>query len=106
MNLSTLEQQVLMAVMALHPDAYGVSIGDHIRQRTGKEPSIGSIYAALDRLEEKGFAKPRLGEATDARGGKRKMHFTITASGQATLRESLRVISSLKRGLRLNEAVT
>jgi PadR family transcriptional regulator, regulatory protein PadR len=104
MNIGALEQHVLMAIVALHPDAYGVSIQDHIRQRTGYEHSIGSVYAALDRLEEKGFIRPRLGESTPERGGRRKLYFTVTATGQATLRESLRAIASMQRGLRWREA--
>jgi DNA-binding PadR family transcriptional regulator len=104
MNLSTLEQHVLMAIVRLHPDAYGVSIQDHIHQRTGREPSLGSVYAVVDRLEEKGFIKSRQGEASPQRGGKRKLHYTVTAPGQATLQESLRATESLKRGLRWREA--
>lgn len=104
MNIGALEQHVLLAIMALDPDAYGVSIQEHIQQRAGYEPSIGSIYAALDRLEEKGYVRSRYGEVTPERGGKRKLYFLLTATGQATLRESLRAISSLQRGLRWRPA--
>ena len=100
MELTSLEQQLLLAVLGLHPNAYGVSIQDHIKERTGREPSTGSIYASLDRLAEKGFVKSRQGEITKERGGKRKLYFTITAPGQRALRESLQAISSLSHGLR------
>jgi DNA-binding PadR family transcriptional regulator len=99
MELTSLEQQVLLAVLGLHPNAYGVSIQDHIKERTGREPSTGSVYAALDRLGEKGFVKSRQGEATKERGGKRKLYFTITAPGQYSLRQSLQAIDALSRGL-------
>ena len=98
--LTTLEQQLLLAVLGLHPNAYGVSIQERIKDRTGREPSTGSIYASLDRLEEKGFVKSRQGESTKERGGKRKLYFTITAPGQRTLRQSLQAIDSLSHGLR------
>src|SRR4051812_24680541 len=99
MELGPVEQQVLLAVMGLHPDGYGVSIREHIAKRTKQTPpSIGSIYAAVERLEEKGFVKSREGEATAERGGRRKLHFTITASGQRTLRVSLDAMSALQRG--------
>jgi DNA-binding PadR family transcriptional regulator len=62
-ELTTLEQHLLLAIVTLHPSAYGVSIQDHIKARTGREPSIGSIYASLDRLEEKGFVTSRQGGA-------------------------------------------
>jgi PadR family transcriptional regulator, regulatory protein PadR len=99
MELTTLEQHLLLAVLGLHPNAYGISIQDHIKERTGREPSTGSVYASLDRLEEKGFVKSRQGEATAERGGKRKLYFTITAPGQRALRESLQAIGALSHGL-------
>jgi PadR family transcriptional regulator PadR len=100
MELTTLEQHLLLAIIGLHPNAYGVSIQDHIKERTGREPSTGSVYASLDRLEEKGFVKSRQGEATPERGGKRKLYFTITAPGQHALRQSLQAIGALSHGLR------
>jgi len=100
MELTTLEQHLLLAIIGLHPNAYGVSIQEHIKERTGREPSTGSIYASLDRLEEKGFVKSRQGEATPERGGKRKLYFTITAPGQRALKESLQAIDALSHGLR------
>jgi len=100
MELTTLEQHLLLAIVALHPNAYGVSIQELIKDRIGREPSTGSVYASLDRLEEKGFVKSRQGEATAERGGKRKLYFTVTASGQHALRQSLQAIQSLSHGLR------
>jgi DNA-binding PadR family transcriptional regulator len=99
-ELTTLEQHLLLAIIGLNPNAYGVSMQDHIKERTGREPSTGSIYASLDRLEEKGFIKSRQGEPTKERGGKRKLYFTITAPGQHTLRQSLQAVHSLSHGLR------
>jgi DNA-binding PadR family transcriptional regulator len=105
MELSALEQQVLLAVIGLHPNAYGISIADHVERRAGYEPPVGSIYAAIDRLVEKGYVRTRQGEPTAARRGKRKLYVTITAPGQIALEQSLRAISSLSRGLRLKESV-
>jgi PadR family transcriptional regulator PadR len=99
-ELTTLEQHLLLAIIGLHPNAYGVSIQDHIKARTGREPSTGSTYASLDRLEEKGFVKSRQGEPTAARGGKAKLYFTITGPGQHTLRQSLQAVHSVSHGLR------
>ena len=104
MSISTLEQEVLFAALALHPNGYGISIQDHIKQRAGRDRSIASIYAALGRLEEKGYVTTRPGEVTHERGGRRKLYVTITAKGQAALQESVRAIWSLKRGLRWREA--
>jgi len=103
--LGVLEQQVMLAVMGLRPNAYGVSIGAHIKERAGHEPSLGSIYATLDRLQEKGFVKSRQGEPTAERGGRRKLYFEITALGEVALRQSLEAIASLRRGVRWSEAM-
>jgi PadR family transcriptional regulator PadR len=105
MELTALEQHALLAIVALHPKAYGVSIQDHIDRNTGHEPSVGSIYAALDRLEEKGFVRSRVGEASPERGGRRKLYFVVTAPGEKALRESLRAIASLSRAARWQESL-
>ena len=97
MELSALEQHAMLAIIALQPSAYGISIQDHISRQGGYEPSVGSIYAALDRLEEKGFVKSRQGEATPERGGRRKLYFSVTAPGESALREALRATGKLSR---------
>jgi PadR family transcriptional regulator, regulatory protein PadR len=66
----------------------------------GAEPSVGTVYATLERLEHKGYVVSRQGEATPVRGGRRKLYFTVTAPGQNALRQSLRAIRSLEHGLR------
>lgn len=103
MELTTLEQHAMLAIAALHPDAYGISIQHHIERIAGYEPSVGSVYAALDRLEEKGFVRSRQGEATRERGGRRKLYFSITAPGQKALRGSLKAVGSLSRAARWQE---
>jgi DNA-binding PadR family transcriptional regulator len=94
MKIGLLEQYILQTVIGLHPNAYGISIQDRLEQAKHKA-SIGSIYAALDRLGEKGFVKFREGEPTPERGGRRKLYVTITADGQRVLQESLRVANEL-----------
>jgi DNA-binding PadR family transcriptional regulator len=94
MKISLLEQYILQAVISLHPNGYGVSIQDRLEQ-AGHKASIGSIYAALDRLDEKGFVKFREGEPTKERGGRRKLYVTITAPGQRALHEARDVADAL-----------
>jgi PadR family transcriptional regulator PadR len=98
-DLGLLEQAVLLASLRLHPNAYGVSIGDEIERRTGKSWSPGSIYAAIERLETKGYLDRRKGEPTAARGGRAKEYFTITAPGRHALTEAQRVISEMAEGM-------
>ena len=105
MELTTLEQHALLAIVALQPSAYGISIQDHIARNAGYEPSVGSIYASLDRLEDKGFVRSKQGAATRERGGKRKLYFSLTAPGQKALSESLRAMHSLSRAAGWKEAL-
>jgi DNA-binding PadR family transcriptional regulator len=104
-DLTTLEQHTMLAILALAPSAYGVGIQTHLAMKTGREPSLGSIYAALDRLEDKGFVRAKHGEATPERGGKRKLYFSLTAPGQKALREALKAVGSLSRAARWAEVL-
>jgi PadR family transcriptional regulator PadR len=96
-ELNSLEQQMMLAITKLMPNAYGVAIGDHIERVTGRSYSIGAIYNALGRLEGRGFLKARQGEATATRGGRRKLYFDVTATGQLALKQSLAMIDKLRK---------
>src|ERR1700730_5601611 len=96
-DLSSLEQQMMLAITKLMPNAYGVAIGNHIEHVTGRRYSIGAVYAGLERLVERGFLEARQGEPTAARGGRRKLYFDLTATGQLALKQSLAMIDKLRR---------
>jgi DNA-binding PadR family transcriptional regulator len=72
---------ILLAVIRLGDDAYGVPISKELLEITGREVALGSIYAALDRLEHKGLVTSRLGDPTPARGGRAKRYFRVTSRG-------------------------
>ena len=82
-NLGEFEELVLLTIAALVSDAYSVAICDNLTQRTGREVKLGVVHAVLNRLEEKGLVKSKLGEATNVRGGKRKRYYLITNAGKA-----------------------
>jgi DNA-binding PadR family transcriptional regulator len=103
-DLTLVEQQMLLAIMRLHPNAYGVSIRDEIKARTGKEYSFGSVYAVLERLEDGGLISSREGEATAARGGRKKLYFSITGAGHIALQISLNSLDAMRAGLNLTGA--
>ncbi len=75
--INEFERHLITAVAQLEDNAYGVSIQDMLEGMTGRYYSIGSIYAALERLEERGFVKSEPGEATPERGGRRKLYFRL-----------------------------
>jgi len=95
-TLGDFEQLVLMAMMRLGADAYGVSLRQDIESRTGRTISAGALYTALDRMKKRGFVTSRLGEPTPTRGGKRKRLYTVLPPGERALArvyESLRLMA-------------
>jgi len=97
--LGEFELMVLLALIRLGDRAYGVPISREIEQRSGREVALGSVYAALERLEEKGLVTSRLGDPTAERGGRAKRYFRLTAHGLGDVRETQRALQSLWRGL-------
>lgn len=97
-QVGKLELMVLLALLRVGHDAYGVPIAQEISDRGGKV-SIGSVYAALDRLERKGYVSSSIGEPSPERGGRAKKYFHVTAKGVREVQESQRVLSGLWRNL-------
>lgn len=98
-TLGELEQLVLLALVRLGDDAYGVTVHEAIRTRTDRETSFATIYTTLARLEAKGLVESFVGAPTPERGGRAKKHFTLTASGRAALRRSLADLRAMVQGL-------
>jgi PadR family transcriptional regulator, regulatory protein PadR len=98
--LGSLEHIVLLAVMRLGMEAYGVAVRMEIESATGRDLSIGAIYATLVRLEGKGLVKSLAGEPTAERGGRAKRYFRITAQGQAALRHTQDIIRKMSAGIK------
>jgi len=86
-SIGEFEEIVMLTILILQEEAYGVSIKLEIENRLDRKVSLGAMRSALDRLEEKGMLQSRMGEATAVRGGKRKRFFKVTNSGQIALRD-------------------
>ena len=84
-NLGEFEELVLLTIAALITEAYSVMICDELTKHTGRNVKLGVVHAVLNRLEEKGLVKSKLGEATSVRGGKRKRYYSVTNAGKAAL---------------------
>ena len=97
--LGGFELLVLLALIRLGDDAYGVPIANTIEESSGRQVSIGSVYLTLDRLEGKGLVRSALGEATPVRGGRAKTYFQITGKGLKEVRHAQRMLTSLWRGV-------
>jgi len=90
-RLGEFEEFTLLAVRALGERTYAVPVQRFVEEATGRPVSMGAIYAALARLEDKGFVQSAMGEATARRGGKPKRLFHVTPIGVKTARDLHRV---------------
>jgi PadR family transcriptional regulator PadR len=98
--LGSLEHIVLLAVMRLDANAYGMMVRREIETATGRDISIGAVYATLERLESKGYVRSRTGEPTAERGGRAKRYFDMSADGVAALRNTHDIILKMSAGLK------
>jgi PadR family transcriptional regulator len=97
--LGEFELMILLAVIHLGDEAYGVPISRELERHRGRDVSVGSVYAALERMEAKGLVASTLGDPTPERGGKAKRYFTVTKAGLRQVHETRRVLSKLWRTL-------
>jgi len=100
-SLGDFEQLVMLALIRIGDGAYGMIVRREIEDRTGREISLGAIYATLDRLETKDFVRSTLGRAGAARRGRAKRFFTVEADGLAALRRALAALDSMRDGIEL-----
>jgi DNA-binding PadR family transcriptional regulator len=95
------EQIVLLAILRLDDNAYGVTIRKEIRECTGRNPAPGALYNTLDRLEEKGMVQSRMGDPSPQRGGRAKRIFTASAAGIEAVAHAQRGYQKLMQHLTL-----
>jgi DNA-binding PadR family transcriptional regulator len=93
--LSNFELMALLAILRLGSEAYGVPIAEEIKDRRSKDVAVGSVYAALERLEAKGFVTSEVGEATPERGGRAKRYFQVTHKGITEVQETRQTLMRL-----------
>jgi DNA-binding PadR family transcriptional regulator len=100
-TLGEFEHLVLLAILRLGDQAYGVAVRDVIVARTSRRPSAGALYTTLDRLEEKGLVTSRFGDPTPQRGGRAKRFFRVSAKGVEAVARAQRSYQQLSEGLTL-----
>jgi DNA-binding PadR family transcriptional regulator len=98
-RLGGLEELVLLALIRLKDNAYGVTIRRELIERTGQEVSIGAVYTTLERLEGKGYVSSRVGNATPQRGGRAKRFFRLEARGADALATARELVTRMGEGL-------
>ena len=97
--LGEFEQLVLLAILHLGDDVYGVPIAQEIERRTGRAVSPPAVYVTLRRLEQKGLLQSAMSAPTAERGGKARRCVQLTKSGLASLRASRQALDAMWRGL-------
>src|ERR1700686_702530 len=97
--LGNFELMVMLALIRLGENAYGVPISQELEEITGREVAVGSVYAALERLEDKGLVTSQLGEATPERGGRAKRYFRVSGKGLREVRDTQRSLVKLWKGI-------
>ena len=97
--LGEFEYLVMLAVLRLGDNAYGMRVRQEIAARTGRDVTIGAVYATLERLAEKGLLTASLSEPTPERGGRAKRSFTLTGVGMEAANRARRDAASMLDGL-------
>jgi PadR family transcriptional regulator, regulatory protein PadR len=98
-SLGEFEQLVLLAVLRLKEDAYGMRVRREIAERTGRDTTIGAVYSTLDRLAEKGLITASMSEPTPERGGRAKRSFLLTGAGIEAVNRARRELGNMLEGL-------
>ena len=102
-SVGELEHLVLLVILRLGQDAYGVPIVDELKRHTRRPVLRPSVYLALRRLEDKGLVRSRLGEPEARRGGRARRYFELQPGALKLLRESRRTLRSLWDGVALGK---
>jgi DNA-binding PadR family transcriptional regulator len=104
MRLGEFEQLVLLAILKLGEEAYGVPIQREIEARAGRRVTVGALYATLDRLEGKRLLHSWFADPTPQRGGRSKRYFRLLPAGLEALAESKAAYERIWKGVRLKGA--
>jgi DNA-binding PadR family transcriptional regulator len=97
--LGEFEQMILLCVLRLDGEAYGLAIRNELELVAGRRPSSGSLYTTLDRLEGKGLLTSEAGSADGSRGGRRRRYVKVTPEGRAQLQDARHRLLALWDGL-------
>ena len=103
-HLGEFELIVLLALVRMGDDAYGVPIRREIEKRTKRSVTVGALYRTLDRLESKGYVSSWFSDPVPERGGRSKRYFRVDPPGMRALRQSERELKAMWEGIDLREA--
>lgn len=98
-TLGELEQLVLLTILRLGADAYGLTIAQELEREAGRRLSRGALYTTLDRMEVKGLVRWKPEAGGSGRRGLPRRTYVVSARGVTALRTSQRVLHRLWSGL-------
>jgi DNA-binding PadR family transcriptional regulator len=97
--LTDFELMILLSVLRLGDEAYGVPIAGELESTGGRSVVLSAVYAALDRLEANGLVSSTLGDPTPARGGRAKRFFRVTPAGLKAVKQTRQALTQLWTGV-------
>ena len=100
--LGAFEEIVLLALVHLGDDAYGMTIRREIEERAKRTVSIGAVYSTLDRLETKGLVSSQYANGAESRRGRARRYFQLEPEGARSLERSKEILANMRRGLEPN----
>lgn len=103
-QLGEFEMYVLAAVQRIEGEAYGIAIADEIGRRTGRITSLGSVYATVDRLADKGYLTYYTGDAQPVQGGRARKCARLTPAGRRAFATAVRDLDRMLEGLPVRTA--
>ena len=99
-SIGEFEHLLLLAVLRLGDDAYGVTIRRAVEEATGRQVAAGAVYTALGRLESRGLVSSRAGDTAPERTGMRRRYYRVQPEGARVVDRTLRHLEAMARGLR------
>jgi len=99
--LGEFEQMVLLAILRLGDDAYGMTVRRELEETAGRNVTFGTVYGTLERLEEKGFVTSSHADPEPVRGGRARRYFKVEPTGELALVRAREMMGRLWKGISL-----
>jgi PadR family transcriptional regulator PadR len=97
-ELTKAEETLLLTILRLKDDAYGVAIKRRIQKTTGKALPYGTLYFILEQLTRKGYVKRITGDSKPERGGRSRIYYTLTSEGSKALKHAFEMQQKIWNG--------
>lgn len=94
-DLTVYESILLMVILRLEENAYGVTIREEASKIKGRTISYGTIYSYLDQLTRKGYVTKKIGKPTAERGGRKKIFYKLSPAGIKALKSAYNLQSTI-----------